>query len=208
MTDTQDTGLGHKTSPAYIDAAMQTANVELHPFETFSHRQLYHGLVAVSDAAKVMNGIKKALVYGRELPEDSPLHNCPNISQATFNDVPVPILHGCVGVITEAGELADFLLAAIFGRDDIDIPNLREEMGDIQWYQARIARFLGDDFEGWQASNIAKLTERHLKHTGGFNPNTATEEGRDREAEQAAADAVNTVRPVSLEHVHEPSVKD
>lgn len=209
MANTQDTSAGaHKTSPAYIAAAMQTANAELHPFKTFGHRELYHGLMAAREAADAMNGIKKALVYGRELPMDNPLVHSPTISQASFNDIPVEILHGCIGIITEAGELADFLLAAIFGRDEIDIRNLREEMGDLEWYQARIAAFLGDDFEGWQAGNIAKLTERHLRHTGGFNPASATEEGRDREAEIASADAVRTLRPASDAHTHVPSVKD
>lgn len=40
--------------------------------------------------------------------------------------------------------------------------------------------------------NIAKLEVRHLNKTGGFNPDAATEEGRDREAEQAAAEAASS----------------
>ncbi len=43
------------------------------------------------------------------------------------------------------------------------------------------------------AGNIAKLEVRHLNKTGGFNPDAATEEGRDREAEQAAAEGASEV---------------
>lgn len=176
-------------SPTYIEDAAKTAPAQLHAFQTFNHRHLYHALIAASDSGRAIDGIKKALVYGRELPDDNVLRDSPPIAQSNFGEVPEAILHGVVGIISEAGELADFLLAVIYGRDDFDVANLREEMGDIEWYQARIAKELGDDFATWQKANIAKLDVRHLKHTGGFNPNAATEDGRDRDAEKAAADA-------------------
>lgn len=182
-TDNKDTSLD------YIASAMGTAPESLHAFTTFNHRHLFHALVAASETGAAINGIKKALVYGRELPDDSPLRDSPPIAQSEFGEVPEAILHGIVGIISEAGELADFLLAVIYGRDELDIPNLREEMGDLQWYQARIADYLGEGFGAWQKGNIAKLDVRHRQHTGGFNPAAATEDGRDRAAEQAAADA-------------------
>lgn len=176
-------------SPTYLEDAAKTAPAQLHAFKTFSHRHLYYALIAASDSGRAIDGIKKALVYGRELPDDSVLRDAPTIAQSSFGEVPEAVLHGIVGIISEAGELADLLLATIYGKDDFDIANLREEMGDIEWYQARIANDLGDTFTSWQKANIAKLDVRHLQHTGGFNPEAATEGNRDRAAEKAAADA-------------------
>lgn len=70
------------------------------------------------------------------------------------------ILHGVLGVCTEAGELADPIKKALFYGREIDRVNLVEEMGDIMWYLAILADELGITLEDVKRINIAKLKER------------------------------------------------
>ena len=98
------------------------------------------------------------------------------------------VAHGIIGVISETLELGDNLITSLYGGDELDTANIKEEVGDILWYLARLAKASGFTLAEAMAGNIAKLEVRHLNKTGGFNPDAATEEGRDREAEQAAAE--------------------
>lgn len=70
------------------------------------------------------------------------------------------ILHGVLGICTEAGELADPVKKALFYGRAIDKVNLVEEMGDIMWYLAVLADELGVTLEDVKRINIAKLKER------------------------------------------------
>ena len=44
-------------------------------------------------------------------------------------------LHGAMGIVTEVGEIAN-----AFHKEDMDIPNLIEELGDVLWYIAIFER--------------------------------------------------------------------
>jgi NTP pyrophosphatase (non-canonical NTP hydrolase) len=71
------------------------------------------------------------------------------------------LLHGGMGVATEAGELLDVLKKHhAYGRD-LDPANLREEIGDILWYTALLARSLGTNLDSIAAVNVAKLRKRY-----------------------------------------------
>jgi NTP pyrophosphatase (non-canonical NTP hydrolase) len=52
------------------------------------------------------------------------------------------LLHGAMGLVTEAGELKE----AVFGIDNHDTVNLIEECGDVIWYLAITADTLDIDF--------------------------------------------------------------
>lgn len=44
------------------------------------------------------------------------------------------ILHGIIGVVTELGEAIDALKKSLYYGKELDIVNLKEEIGDILWY--------------------------------------------------------------------------
>ena len=67
------------------------------------------------------------------------------------------LLHGAIGLTTEAGEFIDALKKHIFYGKELDRVNLAEEMGDMFWYLAIVADELGIDFESVMATNIKKL---------------------------------------------------
>lgn len=71
------------------------------------------------------------------------------------------LLHGGIGLATEAGEFLDALKKHVFYGKELDRVNLREEMGDIFWYCAIIADELGVDFSEVMARNITKLKARY-----------------------------------------------
>lgn len=71
------------------------------------------------------------------------------------------LLHGGIGLATEAGEFLDALKKHIFYGKEVDKVNLREEMGDIFWYCAIIADQLDVDFKEVMERNITKLKARY-----------------------------------------------
>ena len=56
------------------------------------------------------------------------------------------ILHGVLGVVTEAGEIADVLKKHLIYGKTLDKVNLKEELGDVAWYVALLIRRLDTKF--------------------------------------------------------------
>jgi len=71
------------------------------------------------------------------------------------------IMHGISGCVTEAGELEDAMKRHIFYGKDLDLVNLKEEVGDIMWYLAILTDALGTSFEELADTNIKKLSTRY-----------------------------------------------
>jgi len=76
------------------------------------------------------------------------------------NDL-LQLMHACIGVSTEAGELIDPVKKAVFYGASIDKINLMEEVGDVLWYCAIILRYTGHTFDDAMERNISKLQKRY-----------------------------------------------
>lgn len=72
----------------------------------------------------------------------------------------IRLLHGVMGLCTEAGEAQDQLKRVIFYGADLDVVNLAEEVGDVLWYCAEILNALDVDMSDVMEKNIAKLRAR------------------------------------------------
>lgn len=70
------------------------------------------------------------------------------------------LLHAAMGIGTEAGELLDAFKRKIFYGKELDVVNIKEEVGDIMWYVAILLRELDLDFEDILQLNIDKLKAR------------------------------------------------
>lgn len=70
------------------------------------------------------------------------------------------ILHGAIGISTEAGEILDAVKKHIYYGKDLDRVNLAEEVGDVLWYCAILLDQLGMSFEQAMEMNINKLQKR------------------------------------------------
>jgi len=71
------------------------------------------------------------------------------------------LVHGAMGLCTEAGEFQDQLKRSLYYGKPLDTVNLAEEVGDILWYVALIANTLGVKLEDIAAANIQKLKTRY-----------------------------------------------
>ena len=107
-----------------------------------------------------------------------------------FTGINERLLHAVLGIVTEAGELADVIKKeAFYGRK----PNkwkLLEELGDLRWYQELLCDELDVMMEEVKEMNIKKLKERYPDQFDDV-------EVRDYEAEQRAAEvgAIGVVSP-------------
>lgn len=69
--------------------------------------------------------------------------------------------HGVLGLVTETGEIADILKKHTEYGQDLDIPNLREEMGDLMFYWAMICRVFSFNPDDILQENYDKLLKRY-----------------------------------------------
>jgi len=91
------------------------------------------------------------------------------------------LLHGGVGIATEAGELLDNIKKHLFYKRAIDETNMKEELGDLLWYMAIICDVYGWDFEDIMERNIEKLRVRYPEK---FTVESAIERNVEKELEK------------------------
>jgi NTP pyrophosphatase (non-canonical NTP hydrolase) len=91
------------------------------------------------------------------------------------------LIHALLGLVSEVGEIADALKKHLIYGKPLDLVNLVEEFGDVEWYQALGLQAIGSDHETAWARNIAKLEKRY---GGVFSAEKAL--NRDLPAERAA----------------------
>ena len=70
-------------------------------------------------------------------------------------------IHMALGIVTEAGELADVFKKNLAYDKPIDWVNVQEEIGDLLWYIAGLCNINGFDLENILQNNIDKLTARY-----------------------------------------------
>jgi NTP pyrophosphatase (non-canonical NTP hydrolase) len=130
-------------------------------------------------AAKIADCAKKVIAYGKQpdflklMPHVIKASSALTIlsatgiaqSASTFEDeqlheVNMRVLHGAIGMFGEAGEL----LQAVHNQlntGELDMVNVAEEIGDMQWYAAITADECDVRMNTILDTNIAKLTKRY-----------------------------------------------
>lgn len=76
-------------------------------------------------------------------------NNYENLASTTCRDLGTEsanILHMKMGIITEAAEVVDILKKKHAYSKEIDVPHLKEELGDLLWYAANYCKFMNMDF--------------------------------------------------------------
>lgn len=116
---------------------------------------IHNAIVALEE----LDALKKTFAYGKDLKLDFDYGD--EVIDVFFDNVDPDILHGIIGVATESGELLQALALSIFDNEEFDIVNLKEEIGDVMWYQAILAVKGGFTLTQAQRTNIAKLAERY-----------------------------------------------
>ena len=70
-------------------------------------------------------------------------------------------LHMAVGVSGEAGELLDAIKKAVIYRKPIDLENVIEELGDLEFFMEGLRQAYGISRKATLAANINKLSKRY-----------------------------------------------
>lgn len=88
------------------------------------------------------------------------------------------LLHMAVGVSGEAGELLDAVKKAVIYNKEMDLENIIEELGDLEFYMSKIRQIVGITREEILKQNIDKLSIRYAK---GKYSNDQAQERADKE---------------------------
>lgn len=83
------------------------------------------------------------------------------VADRMADDLNLRLMHYSMGLCTEAAEVQDMLKKVFIYGKDFDPVNLKEELGDIMWYMARICAACGWEFEELAQLNIDKLKLRY-----------------------------------------------
>lgn len=75
------------------------------------------------------------------------------------------LIHMAMGVSGEAGELLDAIKKPTIYRKPIDMENVIEELGDLEFFMERIRQMTGITREQTIQANIAKLGKRYSQGT-------------------------------------------
>lgn len=177
-----------------------------------SLKTFYDTLENFIRASVALDRVKKLLFYGTDpskgrFPDARYGDERANVARETLGGPEAAnIIHGILGVATEAGELCEMLLKATRDEERPDMLNLFEETGDVKWYLAMLSRAQGIDWDTDERANIDKLKKRY--------PDKFTSEAannRDIDAEREALEGSpwpKSLRPVSDMHRHEPAAHE
>lgn len=70
------------------------------------------------------------------------------------------LVHMVMGLSGETGELVDSIKKHLMYGKDLDVVNVKEELGDICWYMANLLDGIGSSFEEVMELNRQKLNQR------------------------------------------------
>lgn len=156
-----------KANPSltYIKQAMRTASGSYYG-EHINKALVERQLRVFIEAGQKLDVIKKAMFYGKDIENFKTVVPSITLGHAPmfFHESTAKgelILHGLIGVLTEATELAEHLQVVLAGESELDSVNVKEEIADCMWYMAILADTMGFTFEEVQATNISKLKARY-----------------------------------------------
>lgn len=167
------------TSDEYVQNAVRTESVL--PVTTVYHRAtLMAALKLALHAANLVDQVKKNLYYRRAIDNAvmaretgqvmTEAHRLLLATQGLLDhEPPAPItddavllrvLHAGLGFFTEGGEVIEAVDLALEGHP-LDLVNVGEEGGDIDWYKAILQDATGTHENDIRERNIAKLRKRY-----------------------------------------------
>lgn len=147
----------------YIEKAMRTESIEgaAERLNTVGIKsELFNLNKALVDTVEVTaDNLKKHIFYGKDIKPSK--FAIIGKSKALATDEQIRLLHAGLGMLTEAQEFLKPILDNILLGNGLDLVNLKEELGDMMWYEAIACDTLGTTFEDEQTRNINKLTARY-----------------------------------------------
>ncbi len=155
----------------FVSDAIRT---ESHIDKVITNGTILEGiLMSLIAAGNALDVVKKSVFYNKPLDEDR-LHELSQTAEIYAQqisprnrgpvqnefDVDPRLFHAIIGIATESTELLEALNHALQG-NELDLVNVREELGDINWYEAIALDTLDADFDSVLNTVIAKLKARY-----------------------------------------------
>src|SRR5690625_421033 len=94
---------------------------------------------------------------------------------------PMDAIHAALGMVTEAGEIADAIKAHIIYGKPLDVVNIVEELGDLRFFMEMMIQQIGLNMHFIERGNVAKLNARYQQ---GYNDADAKERKKAFEMEE------------------------
>lgn len=162
----------------YTEGVLRTASGNFHGHS-------YNAAVAIAvmqnfvDASNMLDEMKKALYYGRDTQTTCYRHLLAlGVSEEEFTTKQWPpkldnnLLHSLVGIATESGELIEAVVNCLTNDNaELDLVNLKEELGDVLWYVALMLTCLESDINPVMRINLLKLYKRFPEKFTELNAN-------------------------------------
>lgn len=148
----------------YLRESARTAGANVFHTELVPKNFVIDTLRSLEVIIPYLDQAKKGLMYGRDTDD---LQYTRTVAEAMGNtpwpdNINVDLVHALLGILTEAGELGDLLKSYLTGdKTEEDLhAKLKDESGDVLWYQALLFRTLNTTFEEVGDLNTAKLLKR------------------------------------------------
>lgn len=77
----------------------------------------------------------------------------------SFNDT--ELINYTLGLVCEAGEFGDMIKKHLFHSHDLDVEEIKKELGDVMWYLSNICNVLDIELGDVATGNIEKLKKRY-----------------------------------------------
>lgn len=136
---------------------------------------LVEALHRLTPASLELDHFKRAMTYGDKLRINPPAHywplhpqirgaasrNAEGTELTAENRARLLLIHGVLGKITEALELAPILVDLLTDSGDFDAVNLLEELGDDAFYTALVEHAAGYVHGNVRYRNVKKLGKRY-----------------------------------------------
>jgi NTP pyrophosphatase (non-canonical NTP hydrolase) len=169
--NTEPSSDAYAAAHARIAEAREAPN---HRADGFLLRLALVGFRRLTFCADQLDRVKKAVFYGKTIewtPDElgeglstqGPFTPSPLAVRQGLDALPgrgMRVLHGVLGIVTEAGELAEGLVKTLLSGREIDEVNIAEEVGDVLWYVAILLDAIGLPWEPVMRANILKLARR------------------------------------------------
>ena len=160
--------------------------------------------MGISNAIRMINVVdvlKKSIFYGKPLNEQKlqkAMGDHSHIydkSKYNPNAVDMRTFHAIIGLVTEAGELLEALYDPLFKGAEVDVTNIKEESGDLMYYQAILHDANDTSLEIEGKREIAKLVNRYKD---GFS--TKASDDRNLDAEREILETEPVIETEVVEH--------
>ena len=121
--------------------------------------ETFYCLQELATVCQKLDVYKRGIFYGKPVDLDRPDFEVTEDRVDHADETFIRLLHAGMGLATEAGEFVEALIAYI-NTGEIDLVNLAEEIGDVQWYSAIGSDATQVPLAQIMYTNIKKLQKR------------------------------------------------